>query len=179
MEAKKKYLSADEYLRDTWKLAAKVRRDGWKPDWLVGLWRGGSPVAIAVHEFFKVTGWEVKHLPLKSASYTGIGENAGEVVFTLGPETFGMFKQGEKVLFVDDVFDTGKTAKAVHEHMRARGIEMRLACVYWKPGKNITDVLPDYYEKDIGDDWIVFPHEIEGLTKEEIVEKDPLLVELL
>ena len=38
---------------------------------------------------------------------------------------------------------------------------------------------PDYFVKDVGLDWIVFPHEIEGLTPEEIAVKDPLLASLL
>ena len=50
----KHYLSADEYLRDTWSLAAEVKRSGWKPDILIALWRGGAPVGVALHEFFKV-----------------------------------------------------------------------------------------------------------------------------
>ena len=45
MEDKKHYLSADQYQRDMWGLAANIRKSGWKPDFLVGLWRGGAPVA--------------------------------------------------------------------------------------------------------------------------------------
>ena len=90
-----------------------------------------------------------------------------------------MMRKGDKVLVVDDVFDTGKTAKAVKEQIGATGAEMRLACVYWKPGKNTTDLKPDYFHRDVGNEWIVFPHEIEGLTKEEIAVKDPLLSSLL
>ena len=179
MSVKKHYLSANDYLSDQWALAAKIRKSGWKPDFLVGLWRGGAPVAIAVHEFFKVTGWDVKHIPLKCASYSGIGENEGRVVFTLGDEIFGMFRAGDRVLFIDDVFDTGKTAAAVMEHMRGVGAEAKIACVYWKPGKNRTTLKPDFITRDIGNDWIVFPHEIEGLTPEEVVEKDPALAELM
>ena len=44
----KHYLSADDYLRDQWRLAELVRGGCWRPDFLVGLWRGGAPVAIAV-----------------------------------------------------------------------------------------------------------------------------------
>lgn len=175
----KNYLSADAYLRDIWKLAAQIRRSGWKPDFLVGLWRGGAPVAISVHEFFKASGWDITHVPLKCASYTGIGQNEGQVVFLHGEMIFGMFRKGDKVLFIDDVFDTGKTAAAVRAKMDEIGVEMRLACVYWKPGKNKTNLKPDFFQKDVGNDWIVFPHEIEGLTPEEIREKDPLLTELL
>ena len=175
----KHYLSADEYLRDSWRLAADVRKSGWKPDILIALWRGGAAVGVSLHEYFKVSGWDVRHIPLKCASYSGIGKNAGEVVFTLGEEIFGMLRPGDRVLVVDDVFDTGKTAKAVNERVAKTGAEMRLACVYWKPEKNKTGMKPDYFVKDVGLDWIVFPHEIEGLTPEEIAVKDPLLASLL
>lgn len=175
----KHYLSADEYLRDTWRLAAAVKKSGWQPDILIALWRGGAPVGVAMHEYFKVSGWPVQHVPLKCASYAGIGQNPGVVEFTHGDIVFGMLRKGDKVLVVDDVFDTGKTAAAVKARIEAVGAEMRMACVYWKPQKNITAIKPDYYVKDVGLDWLVFPHEIEGLTKEEIAVKDKTLLELL
>ena len=56
---------------------------------------------------------------------------------------------------------------------------MRLACVYWKPRKNVTRLRPDYFVKDVGDDWLVFPHEIDGLAPEEVAAKDPALPELM
>ena len=176
---KKHYIDATEYLHDSWRLAAMIRRSGWRPDYLVGLWRGGAPVAVAIHEFLMVTGWSVQHVPLKCASYTGIGENAGEVVFTHGDMVFGTFRNGDRVLVIDDVFDTGKTAAAVKGKMDSIGAEMRLACVYWKPEKNMTSLKPDFYVKDVGQDWIVFPHEIDGLGADEIMEKDPILADLL
>ena len=172
MSAEKRYLTADAYLRDIWRLAAKIRRGGWRPDVIVGLWRGGAPAAIAVHEFLKVTGWDVGHVPLKCASYTGIGCNEGRVEFTFGDEVFGRFREGERVLFVDDVFDTGKTAAAVRERMRGVGADARLACVYWKPEMNRTTLSPDYFAEDVGGDWLVFPHEMSGLTAAELEEKD-------
>ncbi|MBR1921178.1 MAG: hypoxanthine phosphoribosyltransferase [Kiritimatiellae bacterium] len=175
----KHYLSADEFLHDSWRLAAAVRDSGWRPDILIALWRGGASVGVSLHEFFKVSGWDVRHIPLKCASYSGIGENAGEVVFTFGEMIFGMLRPGDRVLVVDDVFDTGKTAKAVRARIDATGAEMRLACVYWKPAKNTTDLRPDYFVRDVGLDWIVFPHEIEGLSREEIAAKDPGLAILL
>ena len=175
----KHYLTADEYLRDSWRLAAAVAKADWRPDILIALWRGGAPVGVALHEYFKVLGWKIQHIPLKCASYTGIGENCGDVEFTHGDIVFGMLRKGDKVLVVDDVFDTGKTAAAVKVRIDATGAEMRMACVYWKPGKNITSLKPDYFVKDIGLDWIVFPHEIEGLTKDEIRIKDPVLADLM
>ena len=175
----KHYLSANDFLHDVWRLAADIRKSGWRPDFLIALWRGGTPPGIAIHEFLKVSGWEVRHLPLKCSSYTGIGENAGEVRFTCAEPVFGMLRKGDKVLVVDDVFDTGKTAAAVKAKLDALGVEMRMACVYWKPQKNLTDLKPDYFTKDVGLEWIVFPHEIEGLSKDDVRAKDPLLAELL
>ena len=175
----KHYINANEFLHDSWKLAAMIRRSGWRPDYLVGLWRGGAPVAVAIHEFLEATGWSMQHIPLKCASYTDIGENAGEVVFTHEEIVLGLFRKGNRVLVIDDVFDTGKTAAAVKAKMEAVGVEMRLACVYWKPQKNTTNLKPDYFVKDVGSEWIVFPHEIDGLTPAEIAEKDPTLTSLL
>ena len=176
----KHYLSANDFLRDVWRLAASIRKSAWKPDFLVALWRGGTPPGIAIHEFLKVSGWDsIRHLPLKCSSYTGIGENAGEVRFTCAEPVFGMLRKGDRVLVVDDVFDTGKTAAAVKDRLDAIGVDFRMACVYWKPAKNQTTLRPDYFAKDVGNDWIVFPHEIEGLTKDEIRAKDPLLADLL
>ncbi|MGN0854626.1 MAG: phosphoribosyltransferase [Kiritimatiellia bacterium] len=179
MDLRKKFLSADELLRDSWRLAARVKASGWQPDLLIALWRGGAAVGVAVHEFLKAQGWDIRHIPLKCASYTGIGENAGDVVFTFGDEIFGRLHAGDKVLVVDDVFDTGKTARAVKSRTAAAGADMRMACVYWKPAKNQTDLRPDYFVKDVGSDWLVFPHEIEGLTPEERRQKDPALAELM
>ncbi|MBO5905127.1 MAG: hypoxanthine phosphoribosyltransferase, partial [Kiritimatiellae bacterium] len=102
----------------------------------------------------------------------------GEVVFTLGEEIFAMIKPGDKVLVVDDVFDTGKSAKAMKERLEKKGAIMKLAVVYWKSENNTTDLQPDYYTADMGGEWIVFPHEIDGLIGDEIEAKDSLLAEL-
>lgn len=174
-EPEKVYLSANAYLEDTWRLAEIVRAGEWRPTVLLALWRGGAPVGVALHEYLSVTGWPLRHLPLKCASYTGIGENGGEIVFTHGELVFGQLRPGERVLVVDDVFDTGRTAAAVKAKIEATGAEMRLACVYWKPEKNTTDLKPDYFSRDVGSEWIVFPHEIDGLTQAEIRQKDPFL----
>ena len=175
----KTYLDPREYLRDTWRLARQVMDSGWQPDVLLALWRGGAIPGAAVHEFYAYHGIKLRHMPVKCSSYTGIGENAGEVVFSCADEAFSRLALGTKVLVVDDVFDTGKTAVAIKAKMDAIGVDMRLACVYWKPAKNKTTLSPDYYAKELDDSWIVFPHEMVGLTPDEIREKDSVLAGLL
>lgn len=179
MGTKKTYITADEFLRDSWRLAHAVRTSGWRPDVVVALWRGGAMPGVAMHEFLRATGWDVRHFPVKCSSYTGIGENAGDVVFSGDSSVFSSLKASEKVLVVDDVFDTGKTAAAVRTKMSVVGAEMRLACVYWKASGKSTGLPPEYYVRKTGNEWIVFPHEIDGLAADEVAEKDSALAGLL
>lgn len=175
----KVYIDARDYLRDMWRLSRAVLDSKWYPDVLLALWRGGAPVGAAMHEYLKCHGVKLRHMPVKCGSYSGIGSAArgNEVIFENADEVFAHLKKGEKVLVVDDVFDSGRTAAAVRAKLEAVGCEARIACVWWKPEANLTDRLPDYYAQKT-DRWIVFPHEIEGLTPEEIAVKDPVLAEL-
>ena len=175
---KKVYLDAQEYLRDSWRLAKQVLDSGWRPDVLLALWRGGAGVGVAIHEYLKVKGLSVRHMPIKCYSYTGIGESSSEVKFDHAESVLAALNPGTKVLVVDDVFDTGRTAAAMHEKLEALGCDMRMACVYWKPEKNLTKYRPDFHVRTL-ERWIVFPHEIEGLSPEEIAEKDEVLSTLL
>ena len=52
---------------------------------------------------------------------------------------------------------------------------IRTATVYYKPSMAKVDFVPDYYIHET-DKWLVFPHEIDGLTKEEIVQAKPLVL---
>ena len=178
-EPKWTYISPEELLHDSWRLARQVRDSQWRPDLILGLWRGGAPVAVAVHELLKFTGWPVDHLPLRLTSYTGIRENDGAARFAFADAIVASLRPGMKVLVVDDIFDTGKSAAAVTELLRPTGAEVRLACVYFKPANNRTALRPDYFVRDGGDKWIFFPHELEGLERSELAEKDPFLAELL
>lgn len=132
-------------------------------------------MAIQVHEFLKATGWNAKHVPLKCWSYSAIEKNEDEVRFFAKDEVLGLFKAGERVLFVDDVFDTGKTAAAVLSEMKATDADARIACVYWKKAKNKTSIIPDFTAEESGDEWLVFPHEIDGLTTADLYAKDAFL----
>jgi len=47
--------------------------------------------------------------------------------------------------------------------------DIRVACSWYKPSRRAVALEPDYYVYR-NDDWLVFPHELTGLTREEIVE---------
>ncbi len=176
---KKTYLDARDYLHDIWRLADIIRKSDWKPQLILALWRGGAPVGISVHEYLAYAGMNIDHLPIKCKSYTGMEENDCEVKFYHADSVFNAIKSGTRVVVIDDVFDTGKTAEAVLTKLTSIGADARIACVYWKPEKNKTKLEPHYFTKKLDSSWIVFPHEMDGLSKEELQEKSPLLAELL
>ncbi len=172
------YISANDYLRDSFRLARMILDSGWLPEDLIALWRGGAPVGVCIHEFLHYHGLRPRHRVLKCQSYTGIQTQNREVVFENAEDIFRSVVAGSRVLVIDDVFDTGNTARAVFDRLAPFGAEVRLATVYWKPSMNKTAMKPDYYVRET-DDWVVFPHELDGLTPDEVKLKDPALYDLL
>ena len=61
----KVYLSANEFLLDSFRLGKLVLDSGWRPDVLIALWRGGTPVGVAVHELLLYRGIPVADLAEK------------------------------------------------------------------------------------------------------------------
>lgn len=174
----KTYVSANDYLRDSWRLARLVLDSGWLPDDLIALWRGGAPVGVAVHEFLHYHGLRPRHRVLKCQSYTGIEARSHHVAFENAEAVFDSVVRGSRVLVIDDVLDSGNTARAMLERLAPLGADVRLATVYWKPNPEQAGLRPDYYVRE-AHEWIVFPHELDGLTPEEVHLKDPVLRGLL
>ena len=91
-------------------------------------------------------------------------------------------KAEDKLLVVDDVHDTGNSINQIildlREACKENTPEIKVATPYFKPIKNQTDRKPDFFihETDL---WLIFPHELEGLTFEEIKENKPELKNLL
>ncbi len=175
--SQKIYLSAHELLLDSFRLGKLVLDSGWRPDVLIALWRGGTPVGMAVHELLLYRGIPTLHMAVKCQSYQGIGRR-GEVVFENAEALLAQIQPQHRVLVVDDIFDSGSTARAALRLLTPRAADVRLATLYWKPNANVTDLRPHYHVRET-DAWIVFPHELEGLTPEEIQQKDAQLHHLL
>lgn len=173
----KLYISADEQMRKSFKMAREIYDSGWRPDVLIGLWRGGTPIAISIHEFFVYKGHKLLHMPVKCSSYTGV-KQTHELQIDFPENFMEKIHQGSKVLLVDDTFDTGLTTAKLKEILAARGADVRIAVLIWKPANNKTSIQPDFYAGTT-DKWIVFPHELEDLTPDEIIAKDPMLKEII
>ena len=173
----KVYLDANGLLADSFLLARKIYDSGFKPDCIIALWRGGTPVGVAVHEFLSYMGLKCRHTAVKTASYTGI-ETHGEVIIENLDFVLDSLAPGSKVLVVDDILDTGRTAMAVKRALARRTSAVRFAMVYYKPSRNENGLVPDYFIH-LTDTWLVFPHEIIGLTEDEIAVKNASLHKLL
>lgn len=171
----KEFISAQSLLDDSYRLADLILDSGYRPNYLVALWRGGTPVGVAVQEYLQYCGTKNDHIAVRTKAYEGMSAEPRVKVFGLSYLVNSLSAE-DNLLLVDDVFDTGQTIKAVvgglKQKMRRNFPEnYRIATIYWKPEKNKTKLKPDFYlhsrDKDC---WLVFPHELEDLTEEEIVQ---------
>jgi len=89
----------------------------------------------------------------------------------------------DELLLIDDVFDSGRSLAAVLDELAARcrrnlPTRIRVATVYYKPSRNRSRLTPDYFVHAT-DRWLIFPHELRGLTPEEILAHKPVSREFL
>ncbi|WP_121149718.1 phosphoribosyltransferase [Microbacterium sp. AG1240] len=139
-------------------LAREILADGFVPEVVVAIARGGLLPAGAI-----AYGLGVKNCgALNVEFYTGIGTvlDAPEV---LRPALDTEYLGGRKVLLVDDVADSGRTLALAVKMLRERGADMRSVVIYTKP---TTIVQPDYSWKETSL-WIDFPWSAQGTVVEE------------
>jgi uncharacterized protein len=174
----KVFISADSLLRDSIELAMRVLRSGFKPTFLVAIWRGGAPIGITVQEVLEYHGVIVDHIPIRTSSYLGIDQQAKSVRVHALDYLVSRLEEHDRLLLIDDVFDSGRSLEAVMTELRQRCRRnlpgtIRIATVYYKPARNRSTLTPDYFVRPT-DTWLVFPHEIQGLSREEILAHKPV-----
>jgi len=178
----KRYITPEQLLQDAFVLAWQVFASGFRPTCIVGVWRGGTPVGIAVHELLQVLGVTADHMAIRTRSYTGIGQRDDAVQVDGLDYLARRLHKEDALLLVDDVYDSGLSLARVCADLRATcGPDtpaIRIATPYFKPGNNRSGRDPDYYLHTT-DDWLVFPHELEGLTPEELAAHKPELAPVL
>ena len=177
MSDEKIYIDANQLLADSLRLGMQIVDSGFKPTHLVGIWRGGAPVGIAVQELLDYHGQHCDHIAIRTSSYHGIDRQDAKVrVFALG-YLIDTLDPEDRLLIIDDVFDSGRSIRAFIAELQARcrhnmPRDIRIATVYYKPRRNVTDLRPDFFVHET-DQWLIFPHEIDGLTVEEIRRHKP------
>jgi hypoxanthine phosphoribosyltransferase len=181
--SEKLYLSAQGLLEDAFRLGAMVLESDFRPSFIVAIWRGGVPIGMAVQEFLDYFGIQTDHIAIRTSSYSGIDGRAPTVRIHGTSYLIKNLQYDDRLLIVDDVFDTGYTIQALIEHLREKARlntpkEIRVAVPYYKPTRNQTELVPDYYLHET-ERWIKFPYSLEGLTEEEIENKRPEIHEII
>lgn len=172
------FISAESLLRDSMQLGLQIVKSGFRPTFLVGIWRGGAPIGITVQEVLEYNGIECDHISIRTSVYTGIDQTAKTVRVHAIDYLVSRLTAEDALLLVDDVFDSGRSLDAIMDDLKRRcrrnlPEQIRIATVYYKPQRNRSALQPDFYVRST-DQWLVFPHELQGLTREEILAHKPL-----
>jgi hypoxanthine phosphoribosyltransferase len=179
----KLFITAQGLLEDSFRLGARVLSSGFRPTFIVAIWRGGAPIGTAVQEFLQYFGIQTDHIAIRTSSYQGIDGRSSTVRIHGTSYLIKNIEHDDRLLIVDDVFDTGQTIRALVEHLREKARrntpgEIRVAVPYYKPTRNQTELVPDYYLHET-DRWIKFPYSLEGLSVEEIREHRSRIYEVI
>ncbi|MFK7893651.1 MAG: phosphoribosyltransferase [Granulosicoccus sp.] len=179
----KVYISAQQLLEDSLELGRQILASDFRPDFIVGVWRGGTPVGIMVQELLDFYGVETDHISIRTSSYAGMNKRENKVRVHGLSYLISSMNAENSLLIVDDVYDTGLSISAILKKLRVKcrknlPHEIRIATAYYKPGRNRTDTEPDFFAHKT-DDWLVFPHEMDGLSRSEIAENKPYLIPVM
>lgn len=184
---KNRSVAADELLCDSFRLAAMIYEDGFRPDFLVGLWRGGSAVGIAVQEGLEHFGVPTDHIAIRT-SYSGAARypemiSKAEAILVHGLQyLYENLCAHHKLLIVDDVYSTGSSVTAVIRELalqtrRNLPADIRVASVWYRPTEK-TLRTPDYYVHETRD-WLVLPYELTGFSIDELRQLRPELAGII
>jgi hypoxanthine phosphoribosyltransferase len=179
----KRFIRADDLLRDSFQLAANIHAADFRPDFLVGLWRGGSAVGIAVQEGLEYFGTPTDHIAIRT-SYSGAQRYPEMVSKADQVRVHGLqyllenLCSHHSMLIVDDVYSTGSSVQAVIDQLARKTRrnlpgDIRIATVWYRPTAS-TLRTPDYYVHET-DDWLVLPYELSGQSLDELRENRPEL----
>jgi len=180
--SEKYYISAQELLTDSFRLGLEIFKSGFKPNFIVGVWRGGTPVGIAVQEILDVFDVESDHIAIRTSSYIGIGKREKEVRVHGLSYLIRNINAEDSLLIVDDVFDTGLSVQAILDTLKMKSRrnmpqDIRIATPWFKPENNQTELVPDYFIHETAQ-WLIFPHELDGLSRDELIKNKQGLKEL-
>ncbi|MEJ5188942.1 MAG: phosphoribosyltransferase [Breznakiellaceae bacterium] len=181
----KEFLPYDVVRNNALKLAYRIHQDGFVPDVIYVSLRGGAYLGNVISEYFKIVRAHdrpVYYAAVVARSYTDIRKQERVMVdgWTYDP---AHLRTGDRVLLVDDIFDTGRTINRLAEIILEKGIPRKDLKVAVHDYKYFVDkveqlpIQPDYWcrkhELSVNgtDRWIHYlSHELVGLTKEELEE---------
>ena len=157
------YISSDAFVADVRSVGQKIAGGGWKPDFVVGVGRGGLVPAVYISHQLA--------LPMLSVDHSSkVEEFADELLRKVAAKSAA----GERLLFVDDINDTGSTITYIRELLTESGCEdgnLRFAVVLNNlRSKTRVDYWANMIDRAEDKRWFVFPWEAMG-KGEAIVEE--------
>lgn len=195
---RKEFIPYDTIRNNAIKLAYRIYQDGFIPDVIYVSLRGGAYMGNVMSEYFKFVRGDrrpVFYAAVVARSYTGFNQEDSIKIdgWTYNPD---FLRHGDRVLLVDDVFDSGRTINHLARVIMDRGLprsDVKIAVHDYKIREYIPQrlpVTPDYWCRKIivttpqDETWIHYmSHELEGLTREEVKEhylvQDPELEEAM
>jgi uncharacterized protein len=158
------YVSWSQYGDLVTKLSENVAAAGERFDLVIGIARGGLPVAMVVSD---TLGVKVDFLNVKS--YTDVGERTKPQILSTITEKIA----GKRVLIVDDLVDGGATMESITAYIRAQNpFSVKTAVLFTKPWSTFK---PDFSLRVV-DTWVVFPYERGEVRRSREVKKQRQLV---
>jgi len=148
-ERKYEYITWSRFYRLCGELGRRIVDDGFRPDAVIGIARGGYAPARVLADLFDT----LNLAALKVEHYKATRKSRRALIRHPLPDGFS----GRRVLLVDDVADSGDTFVAALDHLRGRhGIgEVRTAVLHHK---DTSTYVPDYYaHRIIAWRWIIYP----------------------
>ena len=184
----KRFIGEQELLEDSYRLAVLIHQSGFRPDFIVGVWRGGSTVGIYVQECLQYLGVETDHIAIRT-SYQGRDDyfrqlEQGNEMRAHGLQyLFENLNADDALLIVDDVYSTGRNVHAVIERLRQKNkrnmsADVRIAAPYYRAADSKDYPPPDYFLQQTRD-WLVLPYELTGISRAELEAHKPWILPLL
>lgn len=177
-DVEKVFVSAESLLRDSFELALRIHESDFKPSFILGVWRGGTPVGIAVQEVLETLDTPTNHFAIRTASYGARTTSFDSKEALPEVQVYGLqhvvdvMNAEDCLLIIDDIFDSGRSVDAIIREVQARcrkntPEDIRVATIFYKPKRNLTERTPDFYVHET-DEWTVFPHELRGCSEAEL-----------
>ena len=142
------HISWDQIHRDSRALAWRLEHREWRA--ILAITRGGLVPAMIVARELDIR--VIDTISVKSYQGKG-GQERGEVKVLKAPDP-AVMQDGEGILVVDDLVDSGRTL----EHVRSMYPKAHLATVYAKPkGRPMVET---YVTEVSQDTWIFFPWDL-------------------
>jgi hypoxanthine phosphoribosyltransferase len=134
----KLYYSFEDFSKDVRHIYRECNIKGWRFDCIVGIPRGGVIPAVQLSHMFKT---KFATLGITTRDNAATQLNMGDIVGFVDK-----INQGQKLLFIDDILDSGKTLNILVEQLRKNGVreKYRIATLFHNP-HNAFLLTPDIH----------------------------------